>query len=155
VMPAVWKGLFVAGVLSAAMSALDGYALASATAIGHDIIDRLRKQPPSTKSVRIGLLITGVIGVCAALLIQSVVTLIFNAASVVVPALLLPLVLSYTRYARRLRPLAVWLISAPACTALLWFFVGPQVVQPMFAGLGVSVVLTLFAILRHDDTSGE
>jgi len=145
----------VPAVLSAAMSALDGYALASATAIGHDIIDRLRKQPPSTKSVRIGLLITGVIGVCAALLIQSVVTLIFNAASVVVPALLLPLVLSYTRYARRLRPLAVWLISAPACTALLWFFVGPQVVQPMFAGLGVSVVLTLFAILRHDDTSGE
>ena len=155
VMPSLWKGLFIAGVLSAAMSALDGYALASATAIGHDIIDRLRKQPPSTKSVRIGLLITGVIGVCAALLIQSVVTLIFNAASVVVPALLLPLVLSYTRYARRLRPLAVWLISAPACTALLWFFVGPQVVQPMFAGLGVSVVLTLFAILRHDDTSGE
>lgn len=155
VMPSLWKGLFVAGVLSAAMSALDGYALASATAIGHDIIDRLRKQPPTTRSVRIGLLLTGVIGVSAALLIQSVVTLIFNAASVVVPALLLPLVLSFTKYATRIKTMAVWVIAAPACTALAWFFVGLDVVQPMFAGLAVSVVLTLFAILRHDYSSGE
>lgn len=155
VMPSLWKGLFIAGVLSAAMSALDGYALASATAIGHDIIDRLRKQPPSTKSVRIGLLITGVIGVCAALLIQSVVTLIFSAASVVVPALLLPLVLSFTRFAARIKRMAVLVIALPACTALAWFVIGPTVVQPMVAGLAVSILLTLFAILRHDDQSRE
>jgi len=155
VMPAVWKGLFVAGVLSAAMSALDGYALASATAIGHDIIDRLRKQPPNTNSVRIGLLITGVVGVCSALLIGSVVELIFNAASVVVPALLLPLVLSFTRYAPRLKKLAVWIIAAPACTSLAWFFIGPELIQPMFAGLGVSVLLTLFAILQKDGAGRE
>ncbi len=155
VMPSLWKGLFIAGVLSAAMSALDGYALASATTIGHDIIDRLRKQPHNIRSVRIGLLITGVVGICAALLIQSIVTLIFNAASVAVPALLLPLVLSYTRYAARIKTMAVLVIASPAITALAWFFVGPTVVQPMVAGLAVSIVLTLFAILRHDDKSGE
>lgn len=155
VMPAIWKGLFVAGILSAAMSALDGYALASATAIGHDIIDRLRKQPPSANSVRIGLVVTGIVGIGASLLIPSVVSLIYNAASVVVPALLLPLILSFTPFASRLQHMAVAIIAAPAVVAFAWFFIGPAAIQPMFAGLAVSIVLILTALLRHGTTSGE
>ncbi|MCX6140188.1 MAG: hypothetical protein NTX15_05050, partial [Candidatus Kapabacteria bacterium] len=51
VLPSMWKGLFVAGVIAAVMSTLDGYALVSATTIGHDLIDALRKKEPRVSSL--------------------------------------------------------------------------------------------------------
>ena len=149
-LPTIWKGLFMAGVIAAVMSTLDGYALVSATTIGHDLIDRIRGGGHRRSSLWIGLAITGMVGVAASLLLPSILDLIWYAASIAVPALLLPLIYSY-RLSRdqnggRL-PFFMWMII-PGFVSLFTIVLGMSeiaVVEPMFTGLIASVLLFPFA----------
>ncbi len=147
VLPSVWKGLFVAGVIAAVMSTLDGYALVSATTIGHDLVDAMRGSPPRVASLRIGLLITGSLGLFAAWLLPSIIDLMYNAASIVVPALLLPLLISFTRQSKHLAHAIVPIIVIPAIISgsSLLFSLG----EPMILGLGASIILIALRSLQR------
>jgi SSS family solute:Na+ symporter len=154
-LPDVWKGLFVASVLAAVMSTLDGYALASATTIGHDLLGgawRLREY-----RLQLGLAITGVVGCLAAILIPSITDLIFMAASVAVPGLLLPMVFSLWpashRILRRHGGMPSWLlIVIPASVAVVFTMLRATNIvslEPMLAGLLSSIALAPFTHLPH------
>lgn len=148
VLPTIWKGLFVAGVIAAVMSTLDGYALVSATTIGHDLIDVWRRQEPRVSSLRIGLGITACLGVLAAWFIPSIIDLIYQAASIVVPSLLLPLLLSFTRHARRFALAIVPIIVITALASLLSLLTAMG--EPMIIGLCVSILLHSLNTFRRE-----
>ncbi len=158
VLPIAWKGLFAAGVIAAVMSTLDGYALVSATIIGRSIIDPMRRTP-SVHSIRHGLLVSTVLSCLAAWLVPSVVDLLFNTASLALPSLLLPMILSYTRHAPRVRTAIVPLMLVPlgvSVSIMVLMHMLSVASQwdaslPLWGGLGVSAtaVALLFFTNRN------
>jgi len=141
VLSPVWKGLFLSGVLAAVMSTLDGYALASAALI-------------PTRSRAVALLVTTGLGAGAAIVFPSVVQLLFAVANVAVPALLLPLLLSFTPYARRLSNIGLTII-VPAVSVVFAYVAeqfGFQTWPPMMIGLLMSAVITSVQVFRHNST---
>jgi len=148
VLPTAWKGLFAAGVIAAVMSTLDGYALVSATIIGRSIIDPMRRTP-SLHSIRQGLLVSTVLSCLAAWLVPSVVDLLFNAASLALPPLLLPMILSYSRHASRIREAIVPMMLIPLAVSIvtMLLLLVPSVAShldvsaPLWFGLGVSATI--------------
>lgn len=151
VMPSLWKGLFLAGVIASVMSTLDGYALVSSTTIGHDLIDVWKKRGSRVSSMRFGLVITAVIGAVAAWLIPSIIDLMYNAASLVVPALLLPLLVSFTAWAKRFKHAIVPLIVLPAATSAISFSI--NLGEPMIVGLTMSILLFLFLSISREPST--
>jgi solute:Na+ symporter, SSS family len=155
VLPVMWKGLFIAGILAAVISTLDGYALVSSTMIGHDVIDRIRGGGHRKISLMIGLATTAVTGIVASLLFPSIVDLMFYAASIAVPALLLPLVRSYWPWTwhlrRRISPL-IWMIAPAAVSIILIIlqFTNVTDLQPMLGGAVVSALLAPFIKVDHE-----
>lgn len=161
-LPTIGKGLFVAAVLAAVMSTLDGYALVSATTIGHDLIDAIRGGGHRRSSLTIGLGTTGVVGILVAMLVPSIVDLIFYAASIAVPALLLPMVWSLLRpldhhrrswLAQRAGRAEAWMVvpAVVAAATILTNSMALTDLQPMFTGLAASVALAPFMMRPHGD----
>lgn len=148
-LPDALKGVFVAGVLAAIMSTLDGYALSSATTIGHDLWGASRGHGSMRYRLYGGLIITGVGGALAAIAIPSIVDLIVAAASITVPGLMVPLIASLWKPIRLLMPtkwgLPPWLlIVIPCAVAALTTVYNiniAYVIEPMFCGLFCSFAL--------------
>lgn len=141
VLSPVWKGLFLSGVLAAVMSTLDGYALASAALI-------------PIRSRSIALLVTTGLGAVAAIVFPSVVELLFAVANLAVPALLLPLLLSFTSFARRLSHIGITILL-PAVSVVFTYVAtqfGIQMWPPMMIGLLMSAVITSVQVFRHANT---
>lgn len=154
ILPTLWRGLFLAGIIAAVMSALDGYALVSGTIIGHDL--RIaRKGEPSLFAVRMGVFITLVIGGAIAYLMPSVIDLIYNAASITVPAVLAPLLLSFSRYASYVRSRIVVLVTLPALASIGTMMlrgtgmVDYVLAEPMLIGILVSCFILLLLLRSH------
>ena len=155
VLPPGWLGLFVSSLLAAVISTLDGYALVSATTIGHDLIDRVRGAQPRRSSVITGLLLTGVVGTAVAIIVPSIVDLIMHAASIAVPALLLPLLLSYRSgrpRAYRHQRIITWMlipsllsVAAMVLSAFTASLALPPI-PPMLIGVAASVLLMPYAL---------
>lgn len=152
VLPPGWLGLFVSSLLAAVISTLDGYALVSATTIGHDLIDPLRGVEPRRSSVITGLVVTGILGTVVAILVPSFVDLIMHAASIAVPALLLPLLVSYRSGERRSYQrgrIMAWMVIP---SVLSISAIGTEVmlvdvgVPPMLIGVAASVLLMPYAL---------
>ena len=154
VLAPVWKGLFIAGVIAAVMSTLDGYTLVSATTIGHDLIDTWRKKAHRVSSLRFGLVMTATLGCIAAWLLPSIIDLMYNAASIVVPALLLPLLFSFTPRAKVFAGAIVPIIIIPAIVSVISLFA--KWGEPMFIGLASSVLLhTILSFSRGYRTANQ
>lgn len=156
-LPSVWKGLFLTGVLAAIISTLDGYALSSATIIGHDLIDRWRGGGHRRSSLWIGLVVTGIIGVIASIAIPSVVDLIFYAATIAVPTLFLPLIVALKRShlhaehsASTPSSVLLWMVipGMAALTLIILRANGIEIMEPMLGGLVISFAF-LPRILRR------
>jgi SSS family solute:Na+ symporter len=152
VLSSAGKGLFVAGVLAAVMATIDGYALVSASMIGHDLLGHRRDDgPDAVRAIQRGLLATGVAACVLALLVPSIVDILFHTSSVIVPALFLPLLLSFTRHRERLRSWSVSIILLPALLSIVWILVRTTTplgaswtiwhVEPMIVGLLASAFL--------------
>ncbi len=141
VLPVAWKGVFFAGIIAAVMSTLDGYALVSATTISHDVIGSANQLPWGKPTVRFGLALTGVLGIAAALLLPSVIDLLYLTASIVVPALLVPLLLSLQRkFAPRGTKSALYQMILPAAAATAAAIYGGA--EPMIIGfIAAAIVL--------------
>lgn len=154
VLPPVAKGLFYVGMLATIMSTLNTLAFVSATTLGRDIVWRARRLPAGAEEMRYtrwGLVATALLSIVLASLLPSVIKLWYTIGTVIVPGLLVPLV---TAYFPRLtvRPsfafagmLAGWATSQGWLAAGWWHGIGstewyPLGVEPMFAGLAVSVL---------------
>jgi hypothetical protein len=94
---------------------------------------------------RIALVLVASAGMIVAFLVPSIIDIIFYGGSIAVSAILLPLILSFTTYAPRLRTTIVVQLTIPALTAVISRI--SNVGEPIFAGLIASAVVTSLAIV--------
>jgi solute:Na+ symporter, SSS family len=177
VLPPAAKGLFFIGLLATIMSTLNTLAFVSATTLGRDIYFRLKRRTTGssvspdggegkkeTASIRVGLIITGILAIVLALAVPSVIKLWYTIGTVIVPGLLVPLMASYfnrTRIGPRWGMASMlfgWL------TSLGWLIAGwsrtlgatdlyPLGIEPMYPGLAVSLAAWGVGKALHEKTS--
>ena len=97
VLPTFFKGVFIVSVLAAVMSTLDSYAFISGATIGNDIIKKFKRyrNDDSKYWTKIGMIITGILSIALAIALPSAVQLIYKTASIAIPGLFFPLVITY------------------------------------------------------------
>jgi SSS family solute:Na+ symporter len=176
ILPPVAKGMFFIGMFATIMSTFNTLAFVSATALGRDILLRLKgkvrlaegyvgpsdqEQLTETAWVRGGLVLTGALAVLLATVIPSVIRLWYTIGTVIVPGLLVPLV---TAYFPRVRVGSHWAFAAMLfgwLVSLGWLVAGwsggfgaPDLpllgIEPMYPGLATSVVLWGVGMVRKE-----
>jgi len=149
------KGLFYVGLLATIMSTLNTLAFVSATALGRDIVWRVRREVDESKANRYtqwGLVVTAAVSIVLAWLIPSVIRLWYTIGTVIIPGLLLPLVTGYFDRWKVSPPFAFATMLCGWLTSLLWLAAGwtqefgrsgdyPWGVEPMYPGLVVSLIV--------------
>ncbi len=97
ILPPIAKGLFFIGILSVIMSTVDSLTLISGATIGRDLIWRLKNNltESSTYYSKVGIFITLLSAIFIAYLIPSVIGIWYTFGSVLIPALLLPVMSTY------------------------------------------------------------
>ena len=164
VLPYFWKGIFIVSMLATVMSTLDSYAFISATTIGHDLLDPIKsrlkwlKNLSSQQLTQFGLVITSVISVVIAIILPSAISILYNSASIAVPGLIYPLMISMnSRYYLKERSV-LWLMIISSLVAsgfmLLKFLnIAPfNSIEPMMPGILVSIFLGLLFTRRKSKT---
>lgn len=150
-LPPVFLGLFITGLLATIMSTIDSLGLISATTFGRDIIGRLKAQVDDARLSRWGLPLMAAIALLLAWKLPSVVQLWYAIGSVFVPGLLLPFLLTFSRRSfnsRQILPLMI----VPVITAGSWYLAGeggiyPLGLEPFYPGIGVSLIVAVLAVI--------
>lgn len=93
-LPTGLLGLFTIGLLATVMSTLDSYIFISAQTIGNDLMLRAEK---SANMIRWGYVITGIIAIALLILIPSIVNLWYTLGTLIIPALLIPVLASLNK----------------------------------------------------------
>jgi SSS family solute:Na+ symporter len=154
ILPAGMIGIFALSLLTTVHSTVDSYFFISASTFGRDIVWRIFKVPESriTHYTRLGLIISAVIALAAALFFKSIVDIWHDFGSVGTPALLVPLFFAY--YGKRKMTSAVSFISVilSGTVSLIWLLsrywnADGQYwlnLEPIFPGLALSILFYLF-----------
>lgn len=160
VLPAGLFGLFLAAMLATVMSTIDSYTFIAAQALGRDFFWRGlpdRNTRDTTPYVRIGLVATFIGAYLLALLSESVIALWHGLGSIAAPALLLPMLTSWSerwKYPQR------WILPGMLCAgsvALIWR-VWPEIIgsrgywfgiEPIYVGLLTSFAIYLQGVKRQ------
>lgn len=169
ILPAFWKGIFVVALLATIMSTLDSYAFISAATIGYDIINPLKnkfqllKKLSEDNAIKLGLAITSVLGIFIAIIIPSAIEIVFKTASIAVPGLLIPLIISYSNRFYVDSKKVNFLIMLPVLASLFWT-IGKEAesinffdsniftnFEPMIIGIVVSIILSLLWLKKYEN----
>lgn len=125
ILPPFWKGIFIIALLAIIMSTLESYFFISASTIGNDILEPIIRNKLTLKTktlTQIGLTFSAVIGIGLAYLIPSAIDLIFKTASLVIPGLLFPMLVSFSnKYTLKKKSLK-FIMLIPLLIAGAWFF---------------------------------
>ena len=159
VLPQFAIGIFFIGVLSVIMSTIDSLTFISATTFGRDIMWRIKKTQNrenisavenTVPFVKKGLLVTVLISLMIAISIPSVVQIWYTLGSIIVPGLLLPFLMSFSK--RKLDVITMML--APLIISILWilnkniFGVYPLGLEPFYPGILTSILICVFKWLK-------
>lgn len=124
-LPPLFYGLFITGLLATIMSTIDSLGFISAITFGRDIVGRIKNNNKndvdnSAALIRLGLIIMAIIAIILAYSFPSVVKLWYMMGSILVPGLLIPFLVSFTKL-----KLNNWqgsiLLIIPVLISLLWF----------------------------------
>ena len=122
------------------------------------------KKPSTTALIKVGLLITGFFGIIMAILLPSAVGLIYKTASIAVPGLLIPLLLSFSTkyYIEKNKIITIMILSSGI--ACLWTLISYLTkkyqisslnlfvdVEPMIVGIMLSIILAVIFVKRIDN----
>ncbi len=151
VLPAGLAGLLAVTMLVTVMSTVDSYSFIAASTFANDIVRRVSSQSEMaiTRYTRLGLAISTVLALGAALFFRSVVDIWYAYGSIATPALLVPVLSSFVGK-RRLSPASA-LTTMIACggISLGWYlsqyWTGTGAcwlgIEPIFPGLVASIGL--------------
>ncbi len=167
VLPYFWKGLFFVTLLATVMSTLDSYAFISGITIGNDILEPIKHKFRSMKDLsteslsRIGLAITAITGIFLSIVLPSAVQLIYKTASIAVPGLLFPLLITYSnKYIVKRGRIVIIMLSASLSSAIWTIgnilaykrnFLFSEIfiiIEPMVPGILVSLILSIIFVKR-------
>jgi SSS family solute:Na+ symporter len=101
-LPPLFYGLFITGLLATIMSTIDSLGFISAFTFGRDIVGRIKNSnrdnvDNSASLIRLGLVIMAIIAIILAYSFPSVVKLWYLMGSILVPGLLIPFLVSFTK----------------------------------------------------------
>ena len=152
VLPPFAFGLFFIGILSVIMSTIDSFSFISATTFGRDILwriqsrtgkDHILNDDDSIPLIKKGLLVTGLISLMLAISIPSVVQMWYTLGSIIVPGLLLPFLISFSK--KKIDVIS--LMVAPIFISILWilnkniFGSYPLNLEPFYPGIFTSIII--------------
>jgi SSS family solute:Na+ symporter len=165
VLPYFWKGLFFVTLLATVMSTLDSYSFISGITIGNDLLKPMKKKiklirRSTTESLtKIGLAITSIVGIIIATAIPSAVQIIYKTASIAVPGLLFPLIITYSNNFRIKKDKIVLIMLSGSLISAIWTIANAFAyktdflfsdifinIEPMVPGILVSLVLCLIYV---------
>ncbi|MEW6016121.1 MAG: sodium:solute symporter family protein [Candidatus Zixiibacteriota bacterium] len=149
-LPVGVMGLFALALLSTVHSTVDSYFFIAASTFGRDIVWRLFPIDENriTHYTRVGLALSAVIAVAAALFFESIIDIWHDFGSVGTPALLIPLFFAFNGK-RRMKPRAAFLsIVLSATISLVWLLSRYGTddgnywwgIEPIFPGLALSLI---------------
>ena len=155
VLPSFILGLFLVGLLATIMSTLDSYSFLAGITIGRDYLWRYSHHKDESRIpfyTRIGIVISAILSVIIALYGQSVVRIWKDLGSIATPALLIPIVSSFSNRLKMKSNFVVptmisgatvsgfWLISKelPICGG--HYLLG---IEPIYPGLAITLLLYL------------
>jgi len=159
VLPPFALGMFFIAILSVIMSTIDSFAFISATTFGRDILWRIQSGTENNHPlnendviplVKRGLLVTGLISLMLAISIPSVVQIWYTLGSIIVPGLLIPFLLSFTK--KKID--VITLMVAPLIISILWilnkniFGSYPLHMEPFYPGILTSTIICLVKWLK-------
>jgi SSS family solute:Na+ symporter len=152
-LPPIFYGLFIVGILATIMSTIDSLGFISAFTFGKDIIGKTRiKQYSSVQLTKLGLIVMAVIAILLAYALPSVVSLWYLTGSILVPGLLIPFILTFTKLNLSNKQGLVLLI-VPMFISLAWYIISIFSTQsilfklePFYPGM-ITSILILITIL--------
>lgn len=169
VLPHFWKGFFVVTLLAVVMSTLDSYSFISSITIGNDILRPILQKKGKLKIsterlTQIGLLITSLIAVLIAVLLPSAIEIIYKTASIAVPGLLFPLIISYSKKYTLSGKSSIFVMAVSSFVSAFWtagnylaqsnsftfseYFLE---IEAMLPGIFVSLILCLILIKKKNE----
>lgn len=162
-MPALARGLFLAGISASIFAALQAKTLLAAVSLGRDFGSRLRPagEAAEGRRVRAALVAAAAFSFALALLVPSVVDLWYAVGSAVIPGLLLPML---GVYAPRWRVSGRWAGASSAAgflASLAWVVAArragaaPLGLEPPFPGLAVSALVWLAGLASAQTTAAQ
>ncbi len=146
-LPPLFYGLFLTGIISTIMSTIDSFGLISAVTFGRDIMGRLTKSDDSIRLTQYGLPVMAGIALLLAWKFPSVVGLWYLIGSIIVPGLLLPFLLTFTRI-KPVEKQIVLLMSLPVAVSAFWFASAQDGtyllnIEPFYPGIFISVLIAV------------
>ena len=152
ILPPFVYGIFLAGLFSTIMSTIDSNGLISAITFGRDILGRIQNKEDAgddtTANIRKGLVVMAIIAVLLSLSIPSIVRLWYVIGSVIVPGLLFPFLLTFSKRKISSRNI-IQVMGIPVIInslCLIWGNVTgayPLKIEPFYPGLFTSVLLIM------------
>jgi solute:Na+ symporter, SSS family len=158
ILPMGVKGVFYTGMLATVLSTVDSFFFTSATIIGRDILWRIFSKDTDENRVnglvRIGLILTAVISAIIILLSEKIYLVWYAMSSILVPAILLPLIFAYVPTWRRSALRTEVSMLAGGGAALIIYLVGvttgsaaaPEYllgIEPVYVGLILNALCLL------------
>jgi SSS family solute:Na+ symporter len=151
-LPPFLRGLFYLGLLATVMSTVDGYTFIGGVNFGRDLLWRWRGERDESRvnrEVQLGFLITAALALTLALFFRSAVDLWHDVGSVGVPAMLVPLLSSYSERWRMSGRAATIAMIAGGGMSLGWLLTKyvtpsgnyPLSIEPIYTGLVLSALI--------------
>ncbi len=157
-LPSLFYGLFITGLLATIMSTIDSLGFISAFTFGRDIIGRIKNKngiDNSASLIRLGLIIMAIIAIVMAYSFPSVVKLWYMIGSILVPGLLIPFLITLTKLKFRNWQGQILLII-PVSISILWFILNSTIsnfalrIEPFYPGIISSIILFVsFAFINR------
>ena len=163
-LPSLFYGLFITGLLATIMSTIDSLGFISAFTFGRDIVGRINKNNKndvdnSASLIRLGLIIMATIAIILAYSFPSVVKLWYMMGSILVPGLLIPFLVSFTKL-----NLKSWqgqiLLIIPVLISIMWFILNIAYqnfqfkIEPFYPGIFSSIFLFVSFIIINRGRNG-
>jgi len=155
-LPPVFLGLFLTGLLATIMSTIDSYSFLAAMTFGRDFLWRIKNEDSTDnikKYTRIGLVLSGILAIVIAYFAQSVIRIWKDLGSIGTPALVIPMAISFFPKLRMGKMYVIVSIFGSALISGVWVFSklfngGEYLlgVEPIYPGLGFAV---LIFIINH------
>ncbi|MBU0529045.1 sodium:solute symporter family protein [bacterium] len=156
-LPPLFYGLFITGLLATIMSTIDSLGFISAFTFGRDIVGRIKEGANHTFDnsiflIRVGLILMATIAVILAFAFPSVVKLWYITGSIFVPGLLIPFLLTLTKLKLRNRQGQILLII-PVLVSIMWFILNSIIpdfsfkIEPFYPGIFSSILLFVSFII--------
>jgi len=164
-LPPVFLGLFLTGLIATIMSTVDSFTFLGAMNISHDLYKNIFKPNATDKQVmnatKIGIFITAGFAIILALFFKSIVTMWYTIGTIGISALIVPILFGFFYKGKKSPIAAVSSMIFGSGTSLSWLIYGylnldqwgwPQYmagIEPLYPGLLVSLLVFIVVNIIH------